>query len=500
MENTIPRPVTTTPTTFPVTSPPTTTVATTLSQEQKLRNIEYGKELQLGFSPLPLPPASVSPLPPTTVPTPNHPFSTPESRSTVPYSQDHHHQHHNLSESQYYSYVFSPDYASSSSIFPVFPLMVDPSVIDNGLPSSMVGGLLDGYYPTEKFIDKVGLENSCFLESMAQSQVQQKRLWGSITKAARSKRRIARRMNSISSPRVGPPNQNSSSSSSPGSPSSNKNLSFSADAAQSNSNCDTDRKKRELFTFTKPHNRKLRLLLQKELKNSDVNSLGRIILPKKDSEANLPTLTVKEGFQITVRDLASSKVWHMRYRFWPNNKSRMYVLENTGDFVKQKSLKTGDSIMLYQDESNQFFICAKRAEDPPFKFVKDQMEDSKEKFCNSFKGKIEEDGHEPSTTVEERIDEDEEETTLGKDKVFILEDGVSSSKISCFSNDTLCGTSTQLAKEAVKPQSLKEASDLDCFFSELEMLPNFGACDLSLYNDFINDFAYPGGENGVVAK
>ncbi|MQL76577.1 hypothetical protein Taro_008972 [Colocasia esculenta] len=74
----------------------------------------------------------------------------------------------------------------------------------------------------------------------------------------------------------------------------------------------------------------LRYVLHKELKNSDVTSLGRIVLPKRESEIYLPFLAVKEGIQLTVKDMFSPDAWRMRYRFWPNNKSRMYVLENTG--------------------------------------------------------------------------------------------------------------------------------------------------------------------------
>lgn len=40
-------------------------------------------------------------------------------------------------------------------------------------------------------------------------------------------------------------------------------------------------------------------------------------------------------------------------RFWPNNKSRMYVLENTGEFIRRHGLKCGDYIAIYQDMSKQ---------------------------------------------------------------------------------------------------------------------------------------------------
>ncbi|KAI4304563.1 hypothetical protein MLD38_040055 [Melastoma candidum] len=93
----------------------------------------------------------------------------------------------------------------------------------------------------------------------------------------------------------------------------------------------------------------LRFLLQKVLKQSDVGNLGRIVLPKKEAEAHLPELEARDGISLAMEDIGGSKVWNMRYRYWPNNKSRMYVLENTGDFVRANGLKEGDFIVIYLD-------------------------------------------------------------------------------------------------------------------------------------------------------
>ncbi|KAG2709931.1 hypothetical protein I3843_04G002000 [Carya illinoinensis] len=110
--------------------------------------------------------------------------------------------------------------------------------------------------------------------------------------------------------------------------------------------------------------RRLRFLFEKELKNSDVGSLRRMILPKKAAEAHLPVLESKEGIFISMDDLDGLHVWSFKYRYWPNNNSRMYVLENTGDFVNMHGLQLGDYIMIYQDDQNQnYVIRAKKASD-----------------------------------------------------------------------------------------------------------------------------------------
>ncbi|XP_042491039.1 B3 domain-containing transcription factor ABI3-like isoform X2 [Macadamia integrifolia] len=92
----------------------------------------------------------------------------------------------------------------------------------------------------------------------------------------------------------------------------------------------------------------LRFLLQKVLKQSDVGNLGRIVLPK-EAETHLPELESRDGISIPMEDIGTSRIWNMRYRFWPNNKSRMYLLENTGDFVRSNGLQEGDFIVIYSD-------------------------------------------------------------------------------------------------------------------------------------------------------
>ncbi|XP_017218994.1 B3 domain-containing transcription factor ABI3 isoform X1 [Daucus carota subsp. sativus] len=101
-----------------------------------------------------------------------------------------------------------------------------------------------------------------------------------------------------------------------------------------------------------------KLLLQKVLKQSDVGNLGRIVLPKKEAETHLPQLDERDGISIDMEDIGISKVWNLRYslRFWPNNKSRMYLLENTGDFVRTNGLQEGDFIVIYSDMKNGKYL------------------------------------------------------------------------------------------------------------------------------------------------
>jgi len=100
----------------------------------------------------------------------------------------------------------------------------------------------------------------------------------------------------------------------------------------------------------------LTFLLAKQLSPSGVSSLGRIVLPKKEAEAHLPHLLASEGVLLTMRDFDTCQSWTFRYRFWSNNKSRMYLLENTRDFVKAHNLQERDMLVLYRDAGGSYVV------------------------------------------------------------------------------------------------------------------------------------------------
>uniref|UniRef100_B4G1A0 TF-B3 domain-containing protein n=2 Tax=Zea mays TaxID=4577 RepID=B4G1A0_MAIZE len=111
-----------------------------------------------------------------------------------------------------------------------------------------------------------------------------------------------------------------------------------------------------------------RMVLRKDLTNSDVGNIGRIVLPKKDAEPNLPILEDKDGLILEMDDFELPVVWNFKYRYWPNNKSRMYILESTGEFVKRHGLQAKDILIIYRNKkSGRYVARAVKAEDiaPP---------------------------------------------------------------------------------------------------------------------------------------
>jgi bifunctional DNA-binding transcriptional regulator/antitoxin component of YhaV-PrlF toxin-antitoxin module len=104
------------------------------------------------------------------------------------------------------------------------------------------------------------------------------------------------------------------------------------------------------------NSRDLMLVLRKQLSPSGVSSLGRIVLPKKEAETHLPQLDASEGVLLTMTDYDTAQNWTFRYRFWSNNKSRMYLLENTRDFVKAHNLQERDILTLYRDAHGSYVV------------------------------------------------------------------------------------------------------------------------------------------------
>jgi len=113
---------------------------------------------------------------------------------------------------------------------------------------------------------------------------------------------------------------------------------------------------------TKFNSGEYQVVLRKELTKSDVANVGRIVLPKKDAEASLPPLVQGDPLILQMDDMVLPVTWKFKYRFWPNNKSRMYILEAAGEFVKTHGLQAGDALIIYKNSvPGKFIIRAEKA-------------------------------------------------------------------------------------------------------------------------------------------
>lgn len=90
-------------------------------------------------------------------------------------------------------------------------------------------------------------------------------------------------------------------------------------------------------------------LFEKTLSASDAGRIGRLVLPKACAEAYFPSISQPEGVPLKIQD-ANGKDWVFQFRFWPNNNSRMYVLEGVTPYIQSMQLQAGDTVTFSQLE------------------------------------------------------------------------------------------------------------------------------------------------------
>ena len=80
-------------------------------------------------------------------------------------------------------------------------------------------------------------------------------------------------------------------------------------------------------------------------------------------QAYFPPISQPEGLPLKVQD-SKGKEWIFQFRFWPNNNSRMYVLEGVTPCIQNMQLQAGDVgnklISLENNDLEISIICAMR--------------------------------------------------------------------------------------------------------------------------------------------
>ncbi|CAL8468833.1 g8374 [Coccomyxa elongata] len=98
-------------------------------------------------------------------------------------------------------------------------------------------------------------------------------------------------------------------------------------------------------------------LFSKQLTASDTNKLGRIILPRQAVEHFLPWVEERAGLDLNTCDTSGTR-WAFKLKFWMNgsNPKRMYVVENTRNFVRSHNLKPGSILSFYCAPDGQLVV------------------------------------------------------------------------------------------------------------------------------------------------
>ncbi|KAF5193280.1 B3 domain-containing protein [Thalictrum thalictroides] len=121
----------------------------------------------------------------------------------------------------------------------------------------------------------------------------------------------------------------------------------------------------ELQKISEASNSVITPLFEKTLSASDAGRIGRLVLPKRCAEAYFPAISQSEGIPLKVQD-AKGKEWVLHFRFWPNNNSRMYVLEGVTPCIQSMQLQAGDTVTFSRiDPGGKLAIGCRKAERIP---------------------------------------------------------------------------------------------------------------------------------------
>ncbi|KDD73307.1 hypothetical protein H632_c2318p0, partial [Helicosporidium sp. ATCC 50920] len=104
-----------------------------------------------------------------------------------------------------------------------------------------------------------------------------------------------------------------------------------------------------------------RVLFEKTLTSSDANGAGRIVIPKGHAESHFPTLPGddQKGIVLPMFD-TFGKRHNFRFRYWINNASRMYLLEDAQAVVDKYSMGHGDVLIFGRLQDGMYAVTGRR--------------------------------------------------------------------------------------------------------------------------------------------
>ncbi|XP_052177804.1 B3 domain-containing transcription repressor VAL1-like isoform X2 [Diospyros lotus] len=105
-------------------------------------------------------------------------------------------------------------------------------------------------------------------------------------------------------------------------------------------------------------------LFEKVLSASDAGRIGRLVLPKACAEAYFPPISQSDGLPLNIQDTGGNE-WTFQFRFWPNNNSRMYVLEGVTPCIQNMQLQAGDTVIFSRlDPGGKLVMGFRKAMNP----------------------------------------------------------------------------------------------------------------------------------------
>ncbi|KAE9591329.1 putative transcription factor & chromatin remodeling CW-Zn-B3/VAL family [Lupinus albus] len=124
-------------------------------------------------------------------------------------------------------------------------------------------------------------------------------------------------------------------------------------------------------------------LFEKILSASDAGRIGRLVLPKACAEAYFPPISNSDGLPLRVQDVKGNE-WTFQFRFWPNNNSRMYVLEGVTPCIQAMQLCAGDTVTFNRiDPGGKLVVGFRKASNSI-----DTQDASTSSLCNGISTKV----------------------------------------------------------------------------------------------------------------
>ncbi|XP_021836215.1 B3 domain-containing transcription repressor VAL2 isoform X2 [Spinacia oleracea] len=231
----------------------------------------------------------------------------------------------------------------------------------------------------------------------------------------------------------------------------------------------------ELQQITGDSNCTIVPLFEKVLSASDAGRIGRLVLPKACAEAYFPPISQPEGLPIKIQDV-KGKEWLFQFRFWPNNNSRMYVLEGVTPCIQSMQLQAGDTVTFSRmDPEGKLVMGFRKASNSG---SVQSMKGSTDAHMNALSRQLDSSGGNVPWNNSEKCNERTEEVTLTLERKKSRNIGSKSKRLLIDNQDVLA---LRLTWEEVQgmlrpPQSARPSVVVieDYEFEEYEEPPVFG--------------------------
>eukprot|EP01025_Chloroclados_australasicus_P058171 TRINITY_DN7284_c2_g1_i1.p2 TRINITY_DN7284_c2_g1~~TRINITY_DN7284_c2_g1_i1.p2 ORF type:complete len:339 (-),score=67.52 TRINITY_DN7284_c2_g1_i1:193-1209(-) len=110
--------------------------------------------------------------------------------------------------------------------------------------------------------------------------------------------------------------------------------------------------------YDKLKSREAVVFYEKPLTSSDSNGAGRVVIPKQVAHAHFPLFQDHTPQVLQAEDTEGAH-YDLRFRFWVNGSSRMYLLEGLGELHRKFMLRTGD-VMIFARAGDGSLLLAGR--------------------------------------------------------------------------------------------------------------------------------------------